>query len=188
MASGRNHQHINTQVLSVVTGAVAGVAFYNAIGRPAFAQAELPWPVILSVAAGFVMGTFLVTPDLDLAEQHVLAKRNWGWLGFIWVPYGHLFSHRGLSHGWFVGPLTRILYLLGLVAVVWGATYAVAARLGYPMALPTEVAAYVRFEWVVGAAGALAGFYASQWLHLLADSVGPMHGLRRLAAKLTGRR
>ncbi len=189
MASGRKHQTINIVVL-VLIAALIGMGGYLWRERPEVDQwireHEMTFTVLVVFALSFLIGTFLVTPDLDLAEQGVLAKRNWGGLGLIWVPYGLLFSHRGVSHGWFFGPLTRLIYLAGLAAVVAGLVGLGLWSVGWAPA---------GLEWRprMGAAelltvtAAVGGFYLSQWLHLLADGVGPLHGLRRLLGKLRGR-
>ena len=143
-------------------------------------RAGLQLPQVVAFFMGFLGGTFLVTPDLDLAEQHVLPKRNWGILGFVWVPYGYLFAHRGVSHTYVFGPLTRLIYMLGLVSVIVGAVYGVAHAADYPL---TFSSAWLRRlcdeRWVLFLLAGLAGFYFSQWLHLFADGVGPFHGFRR---------
>lgn len=86
----------------------------------------------------------------------------------FWRPYGWLFRHRGLSHTWLLGPLTRLAYLgawVGLLLLVLRWTLGLQVSLD----LPPEL-------WGFG----LLGYYASQWLHLLADGIRPDHGLKRL--------
>ena len=138
MASGRQHQSINVAAL-VGGAALVAVAVDKGWGEPWTSHVGFEWPAVIAFAIAFVVGTYLVTPDLDLAEQHVLAKRNWGVLGFIWVPYGYIFAHRGVSHGWFFGPLTRLGYLVGLVAAAIGIAYFAAKGAGVqvPSRLPS---------------------------------------------------
>ena len=107
MPSGKVHNAINTLSLLALSG-----GYSYAYSSHLF---KLEPGAVLTFAAAFVAGTFLLSPDLDLAEQHVSIKNNWGWLGFLWVPYGWVFSHRGISHSWIVGPLTRLVYLLSRV-------------------------------------------------------------------------
>jgi len=53
---------------------------------------------------------YFLDPDLDTRSQ---ALRRWGAFRFIWIPYRTLCGgHRGLSHSVFLGPLSKILYLL----------------------------------------------------------------------------
>ncbi len=129
------------------------------------------WPISAVQAVGFTLGffvgTFLLSPDLDLAEGHVSSKRAWGFLGFLWVPYGMMFSHRGLSHSWIVGPLTRLVYLGVIAGLVVGLWWYLLPGLRLPP-LP------YRLTWLEGVP-LLAGYYVSQWLHLIADGIRPDH-------------
>lgn len=178
MPSGRVHNLINLSVLGVL---VAGTAY---------AQAQRLWPdpgwtVTPAMAVNFIwaylVGTFLLSPDLDLSEGRVDSKRRWGVLGFLWVPYGRLFSHRGTSHTWVLGPLTRLAYLALIAAAVWGLARVIMPGLGLgwptlPQPFPYKVVLPM-----------VAGYYLSQWLHLLADGVYPDHDLRHARRKLRRR-
>ena len=124
----------------------------------------------------------MLSPDLDLAEQNVDSKRNWGILGFLWVPYGMMFSHRGLSHTWIVGPLTRVLYLCLLLALpIWLLRQPIletklrGINRGIVHDLVLSLQHVFSSGWLAGQVGlGLAlGFYVSQWLHLIADGVAP---------------
>ncbi|GAA5532621.1 metal-binding protein [Deinococcus aluminii] len=161
--SGRIHNLINIAAYSVLAAGVL-VATRQSLLTVTPVQA-------LNFTLGFFVGTFLLSPDLDLAEGRVDSKRRWGLLGFLWVPYGMLFSHRGLSHTWLLGPLTRLVYLavvaalvVGLLRFVWPAV----PLPGVPQPLSLKVLLPL-----------LLGYYLSQWLHLIADGVRPDHGLRR---------
>lgn len=162
MPSGRVHEAINLAVLG--GGALAYLAYG---GRPEDPRA-------LAFALAYLAGTFLLSPDLDLSERGVRPQRRWGVLGVLWRPYGWLFRHRGLSHTWVLGPLTRLGYL---AALLWGVAHLVqglAAHLGAAFSLTPP--AWPREAWGF----ALLGYYLSQWLHLVADGVWPDHDLRRL--------
>ncbi|MCS7217849.1 MAG: metal-binding protein [Thermus sp.] len=162
MPSGRVHEAINLTVLG------GGAAAYLAQGGSAEA------PEALAFALAYLAGTFLLSPDLDLADKGVRAQRRWGVLGVLWKPYGWLFRHRGLSHTWVLGPLTRLGYLLGLLWGLGALAQGLALSLGVGFApwlpsWPKEVWGY-----------ALLGYYLSQWLHLVADGIWPDHDLKRL--------
>jgi uncharacterized metal-binding protein len=149
--SGQVHNAINTLSFVAIAGGYGYATNQSLI--PHFDVGQIG---LCTVA--FAAGTFLLSPDLDLAEQNVSSKRNWGLLGFLWVPYGWVFSHRGLSHTWLIGPLTRLFYLALLLAV------------------PVWFARDVLHNFRIGQDDALAvmvGYYVSQWLHLLADGVSP---------------
>lgn len=131
-------------------------------------------PRALAFALAYLAGTFFLTPDLDLAERGVRAVGRWGVLGVLWRPYGRLFRHRGLSHTWVLGPLTRLGYLAGLLYLLYLGAREVLAFLG----VTWRLGPWVWSKEVVWAA--LLGYYLSQWLHLAADGIWPDHDLKRL--------
>ena len=150
MPAGRVHNAINTITFVAAAGAY-GYAYQNHLVR--FEPAQ-----IAAFSLAFFAGTFLLSPDLDLSEQNNSSKKNWGWFGFLWVPYGWVMSHRGMSHTWILGPLTRLAYLALLLA------------------LPAYFLRVQLETWRVGQTAIIAavvGYYASQWLHLIADGVAP---------------
>lgn len=172
MASGRTHETINLVALGAIA---AGYAFGVSRGLGPDIDLLAPPPTRFAFLLSFLIGTFLVTPDLDLAENRVRAKNNWGLLGLLWVPYGSLFRHRGLSHSWFVGPLTRLAYMLLLLLALSGLLSLIGPAFGYRFGFEATLVG----NWQDMAFGALSGYYLSQWLHLIADGVWPDHGLRR---------
>ncbi|WP_022798972.1 metal-binding protein [Thermus islandicus] len=166
MPSGRVHEAINLTALGM-----GGIAFLAYGGSP-------EEPGALAFALAYLAGTFLLSPDLDLAEKGVRAQGRWGLLGLLWRPYGWLFRHRGLSHTWILGPLTRLGYLAALLAVLGFAVGELARFLGVglPLSFSLGQAGWGKEVWGL----ALLGYYLSQWLHLVADGIWPDHDLRRL--------
>lgn len=162
MPSGRVHNLINIAVYSVLAAGVL-VATRNDIFVVTQAQT-------LNFTLGFMAGTFLLSPDLDLSEGRVDSKRHWGILGFLWIPYGMIFSHRGLSHTWILGPLTRIAYIAVILAIIVGLLRTFAPEVQLPK-IPQPIS--IKFLIPI-----IAGYYLSQWLHLVADGVAPDHGMR----------
>lgn len=158
--SGRTHNLINVGVFAV--GGTAALFLH----RADLVAITLHDAVLFTV--GFFVGTFLLSPDLDLAEGHVSSKRAWGFLGFLWVPYGLMFSHRGWSHSWIVGPATRLVYLGIIVALVFGFVRLVWPTLTVPL---------VPVAWT-SLLPLLLGYYVSSWLHLVADGVRPDHKMK----------
>ena len=165
MPSGRVHEAINIGVLGL-----ASATYWVYQKEVAIAQ-----PVAVAFAGSFLIGTFLITPDLDLAEQQVRAKGRWGWLGWFWVPYGWMFSHRGLSHTWMVGPLTRLLYLGAMGVVLYRFITIITGYLGIRFDLQAQLR--VPSQEILWAL--VLGYYASQWLHLIADGIWPESGFLR---------
>lgn len=117
---------------------------------------------VLTFGAGFLIGTFLITPDLDLRYND--AARRWGPLRVLWTPYHLLSRHRGLSHTYLLGPLTRVLYIS---AWIWPFVYGMR-----PRAIDWDV-----LIWP--AAQVMAGYVVAQWLHLMADGIWPLMPDRR---------
>jgi len=156
------HEVINLSALGLATAAYW-------VYRP---DLEVAQPVAAAFIGSYLLGTFLITPDLDLAERPVRARGRWGWLGWLWVPYGWMFAHRGLSHTWIVGPLTRILYLSAVGMVVYWLFTAILGYLGLNINLQAQLQAPPQeILW-----GLVLGYYASQWLHLIADGIRPDGG------------
>ena len=182
MPSGRVHNLINIAVYAVLS---AGTLYLSEQRQMVVTPSQA-----LCFTVGFAVGTFLLSPDLDLAEGHVDSKRRWGPLGFLWAPYGMLFSHRGLSHTWILGPLTRLIYLALMALLLWGLVHVLVPahllaqlpRLPLPP-LDLHSLALQVLGLKVGLP-LLIGYYLSQWLHLIADGVRPDHGLRHSSRKL----
>jgi uncharacterized metal-binding protein len=172
VASGRAHESIN---LGAYIGLAAAYQYARSQGALAGAEALVNRQTLTLFSLSYLIGTFLVTPDLDLAEQRVRSKSNWGLLGLLWVPYGALFSHRGLSHSWFLGPLTRLLYMVVVALAISWLAAVLAPLFGYSLSVRT----YLVTGWQQLALAALVGYYLSQWLHLVADGIWPDHGARR---------
>jgi uncharacterized metal-binding protein len=179
--NGRTHEAIN---LTFFAGLAAGYAYARSQGLVAELGQLITPQAVTTFSVSYLVGTFLVTPDLDLAEQGVRAKSNWGLLGLLWIPYGALFSHRGLSHTWLVGPLTRLIYMLIVALALSYVASAVAPFFGYNFSVKTQL---VRNGQEL-AIGALIGYYVSQWLHLIADGIAPDHGFKRRTFKSKSKR
>lgn len=164
--SGKIHNLINTSVLCCLG---AGTLYLNATDR-----LSVPTPWLAGFGSAFWLGTFLLSPDLDLADQqNVNSKRSWGIFGTLWYPYGTLFSHRGLSHSWILGPLTRLAYLGLILLPVFLLT---------PLLIPNTLKQLSALSWPTLWA-TLLGYYVSQWLHLLADGIFPGHSFRWIRSK-----
>jgi uncharacterized metal-binding protein len=179
--NGRTHEAIN---LTFFAGLAAGYAYARSQGLTAELEQLVTPQAVTTFSVSYLVGTFLVTPDLDLAEQSVRAKSNWGLLGMLWIPYGAMFSHRGLSHTWLVGPLTRLIYLVVVALALSYVASFVAPFFGYSFSVKTQL---VR-NWQELAIGALIGYYVSQWLHLIADGISPDHGFKRRGFKAKAKR
>jgi len=147
----RVHDAINLTALGVSFAGYSMLANTNII--PSVSGAAM-----IGYTLSYLAGTFLVTPDLDLHGSK--PKKRWGMLRFLWRPYATLVPHRSsFSHGWLIGPLTRLLYLLLLTLPLLTLTRALE---------PTHALAqqYVGWDALIAS---VAGYYLSQWMHLIAD-------------------
>lgn len=132
---------------------------------------DASWFSIALFAGAYLFSSLLLSPDLDL--RHNAARRRWGLLGFIWIPYTKVFKHRGVSHSLLWGTLTRLGYL-ALWAVLIG------AALSY---LNLWTVSVTRLPWTkldVGLVGILlAGLWLPNILHALVDRVDSLLPRRR---------
>lgn len=118
-----------------------------------------PEEALAFVGSGLV-STLYLSPDLDLPDSR--PSRRWGILSLLWWPYRRLHVHRGRSHTYLYGPLSRLAYV--------GIPLYLLLRWAFPdltLSLPKEV-------W----ASMGAGYLLSQWAHLWQDGIKP--SLRRL--------
>jgi len=148
MPSGRTHLRIE---MFVFVASVASGVYLFQVG------------LVRSLYIGVFLGSYLfsslfLSPDLDLKGSD--SFRRWGVARVIWVPYARLFRHRALSHHIIFGPLTRIVYLGGIVSLV---LIAVLHLTGWQVRFSVP-------QWPVIAA-LLCGLYLPNQIHTVADVV-----------------
>ncbi len=98
------------------------VSFNILFALPAFLAAIVyfihPSINLLIIFAGcFVYSTLFMNPDMDVANQIKLISVR-GILTFPFRFYSFLFKHRGVSHSFLLGTMTRVLYLGGLLFLI----------------------------------------------------------------------
>ncbi len=107
---------------------------------------------------GFFIGTVLLTPDIDLKSEP--ARR----CGIACTPYRKIFSHRGFSHHWFWGTITRVIYVLIIIGLLAGLVFI----LKLPLPLPdTTVVLTHPFEILM----VVAGLFLANVLHTVVDAI-----------------
>lgn len=106
----------------------------------------------------YLFSSLFLSPDLDLHYSH--AARRWGVARLLWRPYAWIFPHRSVSHHLIFGPITRLLYLAGLLALVLAGLH-----------LATGTTLHVRIPPSTILAAAALGVYLPNQLHTLADRV-----------------
>ena len=116
MPSGKTHLRIELLLLGL----------WGALGAYLILQGWITLPPVAIFAASYVVSMALLSPDLDLAGSRPF--KRWGPLQVLWWPYAAVFRHRRLSHHWFLGPLTRVGYVLAWVAAVGVALGWIGAR------------------------------------------------------------
>jgi uncharacterized metal-binding protein len=92
----------------------------NLLALPGFLY-FLPKEFYLSFSVGYVLGTFLLSPDLDL--KHSKPSKRWKALKILWRPYQKKSKHRGISHIPLLGTLTRLLYIFLLITALYYLLY-----------------------------------------------------------------
>ncbi len=73
----------------------------------------LTQPQLIIFLLFYFIGTILINPDLDINSS---ASNK---LGLITYPYRKIFHHRGISHHWFYGIITRIIYFLLIFLIIF---------------------------------------------------------------------
>lgn len=102
MALGKTHDRINLIMGTLICGVLIG------FGQDPY--------VTGSFAFGWLVSTLIFSPDSDL-----MPKARTGPLRFFLYPYSVFFKHRGLSHSFLFGTVTRFVYgilMLGLLTYV----------------------------------------------------------------------
>jgi uncharacterized metal-binding protein len=122
-------------------------------------------------ATAFAFAGLMFSGDLDLQSSQY---RRWGKLRWIWKPYQWVVPHRSaVSHGIFLGPAGRLLYLalVGVIAVACGIRAATGV---WAVPWPAlSLAGHLVREWDartwIFVAYALAGLWLGGASHSLAD-------------------
>lgn len=142
---GRSHERLTALFLGATAPMVA-------------LASTAPLEAAVGYLAGGFLGTFFLSPDIDLPQSR--PSRRWGPLSALWAPYRLLHPHRGASHSWVYGPLSRLAYL-GLLATPVLALFGV-----QPLEAAKELAPQAKEAWPL-----LLGYLVSQWAHLVQDRV-----------------
>lgn len=158
MPSGRTHDRI-TWLCSVPT--LAGT--WQLTGR------MVP---TLCVAGAFVFAGLMFSGDLDLPS---VQSKRWGPLRLLWKPYQWLVPHRSsLSHGILLGPAVRLLYLMGMGALLGGLALVGLHAYGRSPSEPQLLAAghqalALGMHHQEGVLAAMAGLWLGGASHTVAD-------------------
>ncbi|MEQ8821812.1 MAG: DUF2227 family putative metal-binding protein [Sumerlaeia bacterium] len=160
MPQGKVHFVIEA---SVALAAGAAYAFIPAVreAMPTDGLLRVFWPGLI---AGYLFGLFFISPDLDLPNSFV--RSRWGPLGFIWDPYMILFKHRGMSHSFLFGTLTRLAWLAFLLALPVLVAGIVVVKMEWLRA--ADALRYLP-EGTMALGGFVAGCYLNDLVHIATD-------------------
>ena len=79
------------------------------------------WQCLAALGSGYFLSTVGVHPDQDISGRTFSERKGlWGSFLHYWsLPYGWMFTHRGISHEHFIGTITRVLFMgLWLLPIV----------------------------------------------------------------------
>ncbi|MDP1835921.1 MAG: DUF2227 family putative metal-binding protein [Chlamydiales bacterium] len=120
-----------------------------------------PESVYLATFVGaFVYTTFFMSPDLDLVHNIRLRSVR----GFFSVPfraYSNVFCHRGVSHSFLFGSLTRIMWLGGIALMAFFLLYQTLPSTNSFLHCCKQYKGFLIYGF--------AGICLADWCHLLLD-------------------
>ncbi len=151
----------------------------NLLALPGFLY-FLPKELYVPFSLGYLVGTFLLSPDLDLPNSK--PTRRWGLLRCLWLPYQSISRHRGLSHVPFMGSFLRLLYFTGLLLFLYFVLIGVVSVLDMGAAL--FLAAFNPFEFLRDILRSekslyfVAGILCADIVHIVLDGASSL--LRKL--------
>jgi uncharacterized metal-binding protein len=116
--------------------------------------------LLITFIVTFFYGTCFMSPDLDLVHKIKLRSIR----GICSLPfrlYSKFFKHRGLSHSFLFGTLTRVLWLSAVGFIIFFAIY---------QTFPTQKSILLYFkQHKLYIYYALAGVTMADWCHLILD-------------------
>ena len=98
MSDGKKHDYLNIGAGALLIGVMLGASWRTII--------------IVPFSLGWLLATFIFSPDAD-----IMPKKRTKVLRFVLYPYSIFFKHRGLSHSLLFGTLTRVFYVLSMLAL-----------------------------------------------------------------------
>lgn len=104
----------------------------------------------------YFIGTVFLTPDMDIKSKPSRA------CGIYCTPYRLIFKHRGLSHNWLLGILTRIFYVLFLISIPIIIIY---GKSGIETLITALI--FYKIEFLISS----IGLFISNIFHIFLDSI-----------------
>jgi len=112
MPGGKTHDTINIAVLIVLLAGIFYLTMWN-VNELAVKYLDIYTIAVFSLS--YLFATFFLSPDLDIESK---PYKRWKMFRFLWWPYKVIFKHRGLSHNPIIGPLSIVINLALIVAVL----------------------------------------------------------------------
>lgn len=100
-------------VIGVVTSIPLGVGGYLFLER---SRADNPVELVTIFVASYYVGTFYLSPDLDMDSR---VYKRWGALRVLWFPYKKMLRHRSKWSHSAIGGALRGVYFLLLIALFY---------------------------------------------------------------------
>jgi len=131
----------------------------------------IPKEFYLPFAAGYVFGTFFLSPDIDLPGSR--PSKRWSVLRCIWTPYQTLSRHRGISHLPLIGSFLRLIYLICALIFLYFTLLGVVATLdrslGYVLSSFNPFELLHSFFTSGASLYVVAGIVAADVVHVIFD-------------------
>ncbi|WP_440952004.1 DUF2227 family putative metal-binding protein [Methanococcoides sp. FTZ1] len=112
MPDAKTHDTINIAIIITI---VAGLSYLTIWEKNPIAVRYLNIHTISLFFLSYLFATFFLSPDLDIESR---PYKRWGLLRCIWWPYKVIFKHRGFSHNPLLGPLSIVINLALIIALV----------------------------------------------------------------------
>ena len=165
MPSGRTHDRITLWCLPFVIGATYIVT--------ANLDATNSLTTTIIVAIAFLVGGFMLGPDLDIRS---IQYKRWGLLRWIWLPYQKALKHRStLSHGPIIGTAVRVIYM-GVWVGIFTTVLAIALNALWDAQLTSKsilaTVCYLGNHYIAEWVAAIIGLELGAISHSASDLVG----------------
>jgi len=121
---------------------------------------------------GYLIGTFLLSPDLDLHFSK--PSQRWKFLKFLWLPFWVFSRHRGITHVPFLGTFVKLFYLTFLFFFLYFVLLGVLRLLGF---VPEFLLSFDPFSFLNEFFRSEGGFFfvlgllTADLLHIILDQV-----------------
>jgi uncharacterized metal-binding protein len=167
MPAGRTHDRITWLTLPLI-----GIITYLISQK---------WLITGIVSGSYLFSGLMFGPDLDI---YSVQYKRWGIFRMIWNPYQKWITHRSfLSHGFMVGTVIRLLYLISILLITW-TPIAVLISINHNFAIDWQDLAVKGLKLIINqylleAIALLIGLELGSMSHSISDMIGSAIKKRR---------